>query len=277
MDIHKTIILSLAILGSCVSVKGAPTVLFNYNTSHFETNAEPWRIAVKTSLVQQVTAPFIDMDEFWYDPFVGNTVAAGTIGVLGWEAQAGGAGTTNLEFTNAPGHFGIMCLYVNSTATTMRNIYLSEEPNSKPSIPASPSTFTWTNRIIWRLVDTNDVRVYLILGGAGDITHNNPYNQAVGIIFDTNSNQIKGYAATTGTPATTNLVTMEDGVWYTNNVWCQGDGIWRYSANDGPVATLAVNITASALTPRLGLVRTDTGVTNCLQLDSWFFRPPNGL
>lgn len=275
MDTHKiALLIGLLLLLVAAPLRAASPSFWEFNTNHFVTNGTPWEIELRPSIEQVVGLPFNQLKEFWYDPFAGSAYNSdGTYGQLGWAPQNGGVGGAGMHVTNAANHFGLIAILTTGTATSMQAAFLSTHHNTKPSLPRL-DTSVWTNRIIWRLLVTNDVRMYLVFQN-GDITHNATMNNGIGFQVDTNSNQIKGYCASGGSVSTTNLTTLQADTWFTNQCWSLGATTIYFTVNDGPIASIASNIPTSGLTPKMGVVKTATSAAVTLQVDSWLLIWPN--
>lgn len=234
----------------------------DFTTNNFPTiNINPSRFAFAT----------LDLGyEIWYEPFQGAGSGAGVSGSLGWTGASGGAGGGGIAFSNAVGHAGTIAIQVSSSANSIHSIFNSTVVNSKPTIPPLNATTGWTNLIVWRINGTNSLKGYLVLQ-AGNLTQA-ALEAGMGIFVNTtNSNQIMGHCSSGSSVSTTNLGTLQDGVWYTNMMWSATAGVISFNLNGGPEATLSANVTSSALTPQMGLVKTVTGVAASLEVDLWVF------
>lgn len=295
----KKLLIISTLFVCCSVVNGQQNPAYrSFNTNHFETNGLVWPIGIKSNatiptitvssnvIVEQSVyvsnsiilkgnllnpvALFIPTPSYdvFYDPFsAGFSAGGGTFGKLGWSQTSAGTGGAGLAVSNAPGHFGTLTVNVTSTANSIQSMWLSFAANNRPFIPPLNSKTGWTNTWVWRFNGTNSVKGYWGMIGNANYTQS-ALEQSIGIhINTTNNDQIMGHLSHASVVSTTNLGTLQDGVWYTNSIWCVSAGTILFNLNGGPPAALSANLTSSALTPSAGVVKTQAGVASSAEFD----------
>jgi hypothetical protein len=211
-----------------------------------------------------------DSLEVWYEPFSGGDISTteANIGALGWTEVANNGA---VGMTNATGHFGIITLLTTASAGSLQTIFNSDNTNNRPTIPPLIAAIGWTNRVIWRILDTNSIKLHLTLSGTNTTFGQAALQESIGIYMNTtNSTQIMGMVSANSVLSTTNLGTIQDATWYTNTIWSTTAGVISFSLNDGAEATLNSNIPAGPLTPNFSIIKTVTaGGISTLQVDEW--------
>jgi hypothetical protein len=195
-------------------------------------------------------------------------MGGGTIGSLAWTPQSGGAGGGGVSVSNSPSHWGTLAITVSSSANSIEAVFGSSALNSKPSVSRMDQQTGWTNRIIWRLSLTNDLKAHLCWQN-GNFTQNALENSIGIFVNSTNSNQIMGMTSASSVLSTTNLGTVQNATWVTNEVWCATSGIISFSLNGGAEATLNSNLPTTGLTPAFGLLKVAANNAAALEIDEW--------
>lgn len=211
--------------------------------------------------------------EVWYEPFQGGDVAAGTIGSLGWQQQSTGVGGGSINFSNSVGHAGVCTLSSSSSANSIQTLFNSDAPNNKPTIFPLNNSVGWTNRIIWRLVNTNDCKIYIGFIGNANFTQSALENSVAIFYNGTNSNQIMGHTSAGSVVTTTNLGVIQQSTWNTNEIWSHVSGTIFFSLNNGPTASISATIPTTSVTPAASVVKQilGAGLNATLELDEWLF------
>lgn len=265
MKFLATLICVLAIIGNAFCALPSYS---NFNTNDFSTNTViDGQISVRT--IQSATSWLpITGYELWYEPFTGGDNTSALVGALGWAIS--GSGTIN--FSNSVNHFGTVALTISTTAGLTYSLFNGDQYQTRPSVPPLDNTTGWTNRIIWRIANTNLLRAYLMFQDGLLIQGAEPTN-CIGIaVITTNANQIMGFTSggAAGNVSTTNLGAIVDAQWYTNEIWCTTGGVISFNLNGGPEATLNSNIPTRALTPAMGMVRPSlSAAASTLEIDEW--------
>jgi hypothetical protein len=78
-----------------------------------------------------------------------------------------------------------------------------------------------------------------------------------------------GMTSASSVLSTTNLGTVQNATWVTNEVWCATSGIISFSLNGGAEATLNSNLPTTGLTPAFGLLKVAANNAAALEIDEW--------
>lgn len=204
--------------------------------------------------------------EAWDEPWGSGDAAAGTIGLHGWTATSAGAGGGSVNWSNAVGHWGIISLTTSASANSTHSIALGDSPQSKPWIPSLSAVAGWTNTWVWRLRQTNNIKVFFGLIGNANYTQAILENSMGFLINTTNSASIQGQVSTASAGTTTNIVNVVADQWYTNVMWSHVAGTVCFSV-DGTIATLTTP--NFPLTPSFGQVKPTATTANTFEVDRW--------
>lgn len=258
----KKLFLSIVLVCAAFMARGAAPAFWDFNINHFLTNGSPWEIALSTNINNQLGFHFFQNNEYWYDPFSGSALSAGTVGQLGWVPVGSPA------VSNAVGHFGTLALTTTASAGNGSYCFLSTTTNTRPCIPPLHTEINWTNRIIWRVNGTNAAKVYLVLQNG--IWGQTLFADAIGLWMNTtNNNQILGVCSSSSSVSTTNLGNLVDNAWYTNEIWSTTAGTIAFSLNGGAAAHLSANVPTVALTPLMGALKPTATAAVSLEIDKW--------
>jgi len=207
--------------------------------------------------------------EVWYEPFNGNNMGSGGAhGALGWTAQSSGAGGGGVSVSNSPNHWGTVALTVSTSANSIEALFGSSALNSKPPVSRMDQQTGWTNRFIWRLSVTNDLKAHICWQN-GNFTQSALENSIGIFVNSTNSNQIMGMTSASSVLSTTNLGTIVAAQWYTNEIWCNSSGVISFSLNGGAEATLNSTLPTTGLTPAFGILKVAANNAAALEIDEW--------
>jgi hypothetical protein len=266
MKFFATLICVIALIGN---VFGALPSYNNFNTNDFTTtNLIAGQISIRTIPKATSWIPITGY-EVWYEPFTGGDNTAGLTGALGWSPS--GSGTLN--FSNSVNHFGTVALTISTTAGLVYQLFNGDTVQTRPSIPPLDATVGWTNRIIWRIANTNLLRAYLVLQDGAFVQGGIEPTNCIGFaVVTTNANQIMGFTSggAVGNFSTTNLGAIVDAQWQTNEVWSTTAGVISFNMNGGPEATLSANIPTRSLTPTMGMIRNSvSAAASTLEIDEW--------
>ena len=271
LTIIGTIILIALLLFLVARARGASPSYSNFNTNDFNTNPV---VGGQISIQLQPKYPFPNVQyEIFYEPFSSGApnVVGATSGRMGWSQTSSGVGQGRRIPTNAPNHWGTILLLTSQSANSIQASFCGDQFNSKPQFPPLSNLTGWTNRIIWRMTGTNSCKAWLVMQAADFNFAAVPQN-AMGLEMNTtNSNQIRGYTSVASVESFTNLATLVEEQWYTNEMWSSTAGVISFSINGGPEATLSTPPN-TALTPAFivgkGVAATPT---NGLEVDEWVF------
>lgn len=266
MKFLATLICILAIIGNAFCALPSYS---NFNTNDFSTNTViDNQISVRTIQAATSWLPITGY-ELWYEPFTGGDNTSALIGALGWALS----GSFTCNFSNSANHFGTVALTLSTTAGLTGTMFNGDQVQTRPSVPPLDNTTGWTNRIIWRIANTNLLRAYLVFQDGAFVQGGIEPTNCIGLaVVTTNANQIMGFTSggAVGNFSTTNLGAIVDAQWQTNEIWCTTAGVISFNMNGGAEATLSANIPTRSLTPAMGLVRPSlSAAASTLEIDEW--------
>ena len=271
-----TIIALITLIGLLIFVvaslsRGALPSYSNFNTNDFSTNEV---IGGQITIRTKAQFPFPSVQyELFYEPFTsgGPATVGASSGRMGWSQTTSGVGQGQRVPTNAPNHWGTILLLTSQSANSIQASFCGDQFNSKPQFPPLNNLTGWTNRIIWRATGTNSCKMWLVMQAADFNFAAVPAN-AMGLEMNTtNSNQIRGYTSAASSQLFTNLGTLVEGQWHTNEMWSTIAGVISFNMDGGPECALS-NAPSTALTPAF-IVAKGVGATatNGLEIDEWSF------
>lgn len=251
--------------------RGALPSYSNFNTNDFSTNTV---IGGQISVRKKAQFPFPNVQyEVFYEPFSsgGPNIVGASSGRMGWSQVSSGVGQGQRVPTNAPNHWGTILLLTSQSANSIVGSFCGDQLNSKPQFPPLNNLTGWTNRIIWRITGSNSCKAWLVMQAADFNFAANPAN-AMGLEMNTtNSNQIRGYTSVSSSQSFTNLATIVENQWHTNEMWSTIAGVISFNIDGGPEAALS-NAPSTALTPAFIIAKgVAATATNGLEVDEWVF------
>lgn len=266
-----------AIIATIAKVYGASPSYSNFATNHFTTNnvqAGQVLIGIQPDvLFPAAFLPNLFFEVYQNEHFGVGKNAGGQVGKYGWtQANSGGDGVTLNTHAN---HWGTVELRSGTNANTLQSIFNTVN-TSRPTIARVNATAGWTNRIIWRLINTNAAQAYIAFhGGAGFAIGGGGGEQNIGLFINTtNGPQIQGYCNTSSTLlfTATNLGAIVSGQWYTNSWLSYTPGVICFTLNDGPLACISNTIPTTPMSLGAGInkVIDAAGTNSILEIDEWF-------
>ena len=251
------------------SVFGANPSFRSFSPSDFTTNGYVIRLKPSTSFL-----PNLSFDVFMDEHFGCGRNSSAQIGKYGWTQVAStGGGAHYATYAN---HWGVMGIATVTNLGSSQGLFNAEAISTRPNIAPINASTGWTNRIVWRLVGTNALRMWIAMTDATSFGLGAGARQdTLGIFMDTtNSPNIRGYTTTTATAGTTtetNLAVIVSGQWYTNEFFSFISGVICFTHNGGSLACVSNNITTAALIPAFAVTKTvGSTETNLLEIDDWF-------